>query len=80
MDNPLNQTVYRERTSLKYHEEPDPRGVFFRDQTKIIHSMPFRRLKKAQVFFSPQNDHICTRIEHAIHVATIATTICRGLN
>ena len=81
MKNPLDEAVYRERTSAKYHEDPDPRGVFFRDQTKIIHSMPFRRLKKkTQVFFSPQNDHICTRIEHVIHVATIATTICRGLN
>jgi len=42
--------------------------------------MPFRRLKhKAQVFFSPKNDHVCTRIEHALHVATIAATIARGL-
>ena len=34
---------------------------------------------KAQVFFSPNNDHVCTRIEHALHVATIAETIARGL-
>ena len=60
---------------------PDLRDEYFRDQTKIIHSLPFRRLKhKAQVFFSPKNDHICTRIEHVLHVATIAATICRGLN
>ena len=57
------------------------RGEYFRDQTKIIHSLPFRRLKhKTQVFFAPDNDHICTRIEHVLHVATIAAAICRGLN
>ena len=57
------------------------RGPYFRDQTAIIHSTPFRRLKhKTQVFFAPENDHICTRIEHVLHVATIAATICKGLN
>lgn len=61
--------------------EEDIRGPYFRDQTKIIHSMPFRRLKhKTQVFFSPKNDHVCTRIEHVLHVATIAATICKGIN
>lgn len=60
---------------------PDVRGDYFRDQTAIIHSTSFRRLKhKTQVFFAPENDHICTRIEHVMHVATIAATICRGLN
>ena len=59
----------------------DARGPYFRDQTAIIHSSPFRRLKhKTQVFFAPRNDHICTRIEHVLHVATIAATICKGLN
>ena len=43
--------------------------------------MPFRRLKhKTQVFFAPENDHVCTRIEHVMHVATIAKSICLGLN
>ena len=54
----------------------DVRGEYFRDQTAIIHSTPFRRLKhKTQVFFAPENDHICTRIEHVLHVATIAATM-----
>ena len=58
----------------------DVRGPYFRDQTAVIHSMPFRRLKhKTQFLFAPENDHICTRIEHVLHVATIAATICRGL-
>ena len=60
--------------------EEDERGPYFRDITAIIHSYPFRRLKhKTQVFFSPKNDHICTRIEHVMHVATISVTICKAL-
>lgn len=61
--------------------EEDIRGCYYRDQTAIFHSKPFRRLKyKTQVFFNPNDDHICTRIEHVLHVATISATICRGLN
>jgi len=76
--NPLAKEIYLKRTT---EEVSDVRGDYFRDQTAIVHSMPFRRLKnKTQVFFAPQNDHVCTRIEHVIHVATIAATICKGLN
>lgn len=77
MINPLSKDIYLERSAKRTE---DIRGAFFRDQTAIIHSMPFRRLKhKTQVFYSPMNDHVCTRIEHVLHVATIATTICKGL-
>lgn len=65
----------------KTTREQDLRSYYFRDTTAIIHSYPFRRLKhKTQVFFSPHNDHICTRIEHVMHVASIAATICRALD
>lgn len=75
--NPLTDQIYHSRVKPR---KPDLRGDYFRDQTAIIHATPFRRLKhKTQVFFSPQNDHICTRIEHVLHVSTIATTICKGL-
>lgn len=78
MKNPFPKEIYLER---KHVRETDVRGDFFRDQTAIIHSLPFRRLKhKTQVFFAPENDHVCTRIEHVLHVATIAATICKGLN
>lgn len=78
MKNPLVNEIYTKRT---YLFEEDIRGAFFRDQTAIVHSTAFRRLKhKTQVFYAPKNDHICTRIEHVLHVATIATTICKGLN
>lgn len=61
----------------------DIRTEFDRDYTRIIHSNAYRRLKhKTQVFFSPGNDHICTRIEHVTHVESISYTIasCLGLN
>jgi dGTPase len=78
MKNPLSEEICIRRS----HEKDVPlRGHYFRDQTAIIHSMPFRRLKhKTQVFFAPENDHVCTRIEHVMHVATIAKSICLGLN
>ncbi len=67
--------------SRRKPREEDHRGYFFRDATAIIHSYPFRRLKhKTQVFFSPKNDHICTRIEHVLHVATISVTLCKALD
>ena len=70
-----------ELTTRVRPRENDVRGAFFRDTTAIIHSNPFRRLKhKTQVFFTPENDHICTRIEHVLHVASVAATICRSLN
>lgn len=78
MKNPLIDKEYIRR---EIEKEYPIRGDYFRDQTAIIHSMPFRRLKhKTQVFFAPENDHVCTRIEHVLHVATIGATICKGLN
>ena len=56
------------------------RSEFERDYTRIIHSTAYRRLKhKTQVFFSPENDHICTRIEHVTHVESISYTIAKNL-
>ncbi len=78
MKNLLSETQCLQRTR---EIDPEIRGHYFRDQTAIIHSMAFRRLKhKTQVFFAPENDHVCTRIEHVMHVATISKTICKGLN
>lgn len=56
------------------------RTDYERDTGRIIFSMDFRRLRhKTQVFFDPQNDHICTRMEHVIYVNYIANTIGRAL-
>ncbi|MBR3512386.1 MAG: HD domain-containing protein [Clostridia bacterium] len=59
------------------------RSEFARDYTRIINSDAYKRLKhKTQVFFAPQNDHICTRIEHVNLVESISYTIANylGLN
>jgi dGTPase len=63
-------------------EAPDDiRTCFERDDHRILHAKPFRRLRnKTQVFFSPENDHITTRMDHSLYVATIARTICRALS
>jgi len=77
LKNALNENELIRR---QHDKKIDIRGAYFRDTTAIIHSYPYRRLKhKTQVFFAPSNDHICTRIEHVLHVATVAATICKGL-
>lgn len=77
LENRLDNTVLMKRAKER---EEDIRGAYYRDTTAIIHSSPFRRLKhKTQVFYAPSNDHICTRMEHVLHVASIASTICRPL-
>ena len=66
-----------------YSRNNDIRSEFERDYTRVIHSNAYRRLKhKTQVFYSPQNDHICTRIEHVNHVESVSYTIAHylGLN
>ena len=57
------------------------RTDFERDANRILYSMEFRRLRhKTQVFFNAKNDHICTRMEHVLHVGSISGTISRTLN
>ncbi len=64
-------------------KETEIRSDFEIDINRILNCNAFRRLKhKTQVFFSPQNDHICTRIEHVQHVNSVSYTIAKylGLN
>ena len=71
------------RNNKLYSRDIDIRSDFERDYTRIIYSLAFRRMKhKTQVFFSPKNDHICTRLEHVILVESISNTIASyfGLN
>ncbi len=59
------------------------RTCFERDRDRIQHSRPFRRLAgKCQVFVAPDDDHLRTRLTHAIEVAQVAVGIARpaGLN
>jgi dGTPase len=61
-------------------EAPDPyRLCFERDLDRVKHSRPWRRLAgKCQVFIAPEDDHLRTRLTHAVEVAQIATGIARA--
>mgnify|MGYP000598816190 FL=1 len=53
------------------------------DYYRIMESNAYKRLRnKTQLFFSPVNDHVCTRSEHVLYVSSIASTIANrlGLN
>ena len=81
-NNPKWENIIKREKEI-YKRENDIRSEFERDYTRIIHSTAYRRLKhKTQVFFSPENDHICTRIEHVLHVESVSYTIAKylGLN
>ena len=61
-------------------EAPDPnRTCFERDVDRIQHSRPFRRLAgKCQVYLAPDDDHLRTRLTHAIEVGQVAVSIARA--
>jgi len=63
-------------------EAPDRfRLCFERDLDRVKHSRPWRRLAgKCQVFIAPENDHLRTRLTHAVEVAQVATGIARAAN
>lgn len=82
IQNPKWENMIQREEEL-YKRGNDLRTEFERDYTRIIYSNAYKRLKhKTQVFFSPTNDHICTRIEHVNHVESISYTIAKelGLN
>ncbi|MEM3341166.1 MAG: dNTP triphosphohydrolase [Thermoplasmata archaeon] len=59
----------------------DIRSDFARDRDKIIHSSAFFRLSgKTQVFMSPRNPLISSRMTHVIQVSQIAKSIARGID
>jgi len=72
--------VLTKRLYPLYNRKDDTRNDFVRDYNRILHCLAYRRLKhKTQVFFAPDNDHICTRIEHVNHVTAISNTISKAL-
>ena len=81
-ENPNWKNIIKRQNSL-YKRDNEIRSEFERDYTRVINSKAYSRLKhKTQVFFSPENDHICTRIEHVTLVESISYTIAKyfGLN
>lgn len=81
-NNPKWGNMIKREKSI-YKRRKDLRTEFERDYARVIHCTAYRRLKhKTQVFYSPENDHICTRIEHVTHVESISYTIAKylGLN
>lgn len=79
---PKWENIVKRETEL-YSRGNDIRSEFERDYTRVIHSQAYRRMKhKTQVFFSPTDDHVCTRMEHVILVESISNTIANylGLN
>jgi dGTPase len=73
------------RSRGRLHREAEsgnrgPRDAFQRDRDRIIHSIPFRRLRhKTQVFVAPDGDHFRVRLTHSLEVAQIGRTIARAL-
>lgn len=81
-NNPKWDNIIKREKEI-YKRENDIRSEFERDYTRILHCNAYRRMKhKTQVFFSPSDDHICTRIEHVMHVESVSYTIAKylGLN
>ncbi len=72
-------------TNLKKRIEPigdlgSEKSEYDRDYAAILYSHAFRRLRhKTQVFFYSQNDHVCTRLDHALYVSYISALVCRNL-
>ena len=77
--NPKYGELTRRENGL-YSEEGEVRSEFARDYTRVLHCTAYRRLKhKTQVFYNIENDHICTRMEHVLHVESAAYTIAKRL-
>lgn len=81
-ENSIWESATKRECDLYKHSD-DKRSCFERDYTRILHSLGYRRMKhKTQVFFNTHNDHVCTRMEHVQHVASVSFTLANtlGLN
>ncbi|MCF0125715.1 MAG: HD domain-containing protein [Clostridia bacterium] len=80
LNNPNWNNLIKREAQI-YQKEFDLRSDFERDTNRILYSKAYKRMKhKTQVFFSPTDDHICTRIEHVNHVESISYSIANTLD
>lgn len=79
---PFAQKSINSKGRNKKEESEDPfRTEFQIDKDRIINSKAFRRLKrKTQVFYTPKNDHLRTRLTHTLEVSQISRTVACILN
>lgn len=80
VDHPLGMRS-RDSRGRRVPEPEDPiRSCFERDAHRILHCSAFRRLRyKTQVIFAPENDHVSTRVDHCLYMASIVETVARSL-
>lgn len=77
----VNYKKLVERKTMLYDDNSQIRSPFERDYTRILHSTAYRRLKhKTQVFYNVESDHVCTRMEHVLHVESVSYTLAKRLN
>jgi dGTPase len=80
VDHPLGMRSSQTRGRRKAEAEDPIRPCFERDSHRILHCSAFRRLRyKTQVIFSPENDHVSTRVDHCLFMASIVQTVTRSL-
>lgn len=80
LTHPLATRSIHSLRRLRREREDPIRPRFERDAHRILYSTAFRRLRyKTQVFFNPEHDHISTRVDHSLFVASISSTVARSL-
>ncbi len=80
LDHPLATKSSTSMGRIKEESEDPIRLCFQRDAHRILHCTAFRRLRyKTQVIFSPESDHVATRVDHSLYMGSIAQTIARAL-
>jgi dGTPase len=80
LDHPLTTRSSASRGRVRPEPEDPIRLCFQRDAHRILHCSAFRRLRyKTQVIFSPESDHVSTRVDHSLYMGSIAQTVARAL-
>ena len=83
MGNNRYENAISRRRKMIFDTDVNYAKGFELDYYRIMESNAYKRLRnKTQLFFSPVNDHVCTRSEHVLYVSSIASTIANrlGLN